>query len=211
MGLVLSGGGAPPPPIPPRVRLHICLFPFRSTAQTQNCLFPFTSSILLLLLAYGPTVLLSLPWLMKWVSHLGKRLAFTSPYLMAGGYPSLLPVDTVSELAAANLFNSIIFVLPHSALRVSKLNQILGTRHGRLVYNLIAAGSLHRFLCCFRPYNCPVLFELPIPEQLHNLLSLGCLVLAAVCFLSDQSTWGLLGMTPALYCIERAHLPPPGM
>jgi hypothetical protein len=130
---------------------------------------------------------------------------------MAGGYPSHPPLDSVSELAAANFMNALIFVLPHSVLRVSKMSQILGRRHGRLAYNLIAAASLHRFLSFFSPFKCPILFELPIPDDVHNILSLGCLIVAAVCFLSDKKTWGLLGTTSALFCVERTYLPPPGM
>lgn len=71
--------------------------------------------------------------------------------------------------------------------------------YARLCYaSLCSAVPLHLFLARFRPLDSPVVLTLPLPELVHDALSLGCLVFAFVVLVLDERTWTLIGVRRAL-------------
>ena len=71
--------------------------------------------------------------------------------------------------------------------------------YARLLYaSLCSAVPLHLFLARFRPLDSPVVLTLPLPELVHDALSLGCLVLAFCVLVLEERTWTLMGLRRAL-------------
>lgn len=150
------------------------------------------------------------------VSHLGAQWPPLSSWLPGGGQPGGSGADAADaclDFFAWNVPVALIFVLPHSLLRVRRLTAVL-SRFGleaqaRLLYNGIAAVTLHGLLCHLRPLRTPVVMEMPLPPPVHLALSLGCLALATFSFAFDKGTSALLGIAPALG--QPAKPPPAGM
>lgn len=133
-----------------------------------------------------------------WVSHLGKRVPALSPMLVAQGYPGNEEVEGLVEFFQANLPAAFLFVLPHSFIRVPRLQKWVSVQYGRLLYNMIAAASLHVFLALFRPMKAEVLFTMPFGTFNHAVLSVGMLVFAFVGMMADYRTYHILGLAKAL-------------
>lgn len=169
----------------------------------------------LLVYAAAAYIIWILSGTVAFVSHLGAQsdaLAVpVSVLLPASGQPRGEPVDSILELFLRNLHLAFIFVLPHSIL-AGKRGRWLFSRlhlesHTRLIYNVIAATTLHMFLANFRPLVSPVVLEMPFPPELHLSLSLGCLMFAlrAMCF--APGTPELLGVRQALRQEYRPQVP----
>merc|ERR1712187_689056 len=141
--------------------------------------------------------------ILAFVSHLGEQAPWLAPFLPATGQTmSGGSASTLSEFLRCNIPGALLFVLPHSLLRPQRLYawfaRIGLAAYDRLAYNLLAAISLHCFLCNFVGLRTPVVMWLPLPEVAHLCLSGGCLVFAAFCFVSNPRTATLLGVSRAL-------------
>ncbi|CAL6289700.1 unnamed protein product [Bathycoccus prasinos] len=112
-----------------------------------------------------------------WISHLGYRVPSLQPLIAAKGYPR------------GNVPTALVFVLPHSLLTPKRLRTIFG-RHGRLLYNVMAAVTLHMFLLTFKP--------LKSPEEIHNFTPISMLLCAAYAFCRAPETYDMLGVNSSL-------------
>ena len=146
-----------------------------------------------------------------WISHLGHRLPSLQQFLPAQGYPSNAPpAQTVLSFLTSNVPLSLLFVLPHSFLVPSRMRKIVGKQHGRLLYNFMAALTLHGLLYNFTPLNTPVVMTFPLDTRCHDFLSVGCLCYAAFAFLKSPQTMGLLGVADALHLTDQRYQTPSG-
>jgi len=102
------------------------------------------------------------------------------------------------QLARANIPAALGFVLPHTLLRPARLARYAGIQWSRLLYNFVAAASLHVFLVGFVPHASPPLVTLPVMPGVHATLSAGALALAFFALVAEPRTWGLLGVPQAL-------------
>jgi hypothetical protein len=115
-----------------------------------------------------------------WISHLGHRAAWLQRFLLAKGFPSNAPTKNLATFFIGNVPTALGFVLPHSLLPPKKLYALMHSwskselvhsipiagpvvthflrlpGSGRLVYNAIAAGTLHFLLFHFAPLATPV-------------------------------------------------------
>ena len=132
-----------------------------------------------------------------WVSHLGKRVPALSPLFVAGGYPGNEEVEGLVAFFQANLPAAFLFVLPHSFIRVPRLQKWVSVQYGRLLYNMIAAASLHVFLVLFRPMKADLLFTMPFGSFNHAVLSVVMLSFAFVAMMADYRTYHILGLAKA--------------
>ena len=134
-----------------------------------------------------------------WISHLGYRVPWLQPLIAAKGYPSnrSCPEGKIWEFFKENVPTALVFVLPHSLLTPKRLRTIFG-RHGRLLYNGMAAVTLHMFLLTFKPLKSPVLMELPIKKEIHNFTSISMLLCAAYAFCRAPETYDMLGVNSSL-------------
>ena len=134
-----------------------------------------------------------------WISHLGYRVPSLQPLIAAKGYPSnrSCPEGKIWEFFRENVPTALVFVLPHSLLTPKRLRTIFG-RHGRLLYNVMAAVTLHMFLLTFKPLKSPVLMELPIKKEIHNFTSISMLLCAAYAFCRAPETYDMLGVNSSL-------------
>ena len=144
--------------------------------------------------AYVQWVLLSI---VAWVSHLGLRCPQLQPFLAANGYPSNSGAKNLFSFLQHNIPHAILFVLPHSLLLPKTLKKYCG-QYGRLLYNLMAAFSLHFFLYNFQPLQTPVLMNLPIPHSVHVVTSITMLSFAGYSFCTSPQTMDLLGVNVLL-------------
>jgi len=180
----------PPNPSPPQPTA------WKTDSIAGNALFVHTIS------AYVVWVLLGV---VAYIGHLGAQAPMLAPFLPGGGQPGgkhNLSADGMLEFWYANIGACLGFVLPHSFLRPRRLSSYLATiglqSYDRLLYNVIAAASLHFFLCTMVPLRTPVVMKMPFPPLVHLVLSAGCLVYAAACFLANPKTTILLGVSRAL-------------
>lgn len=174
---------------------------------------PLHATVVRFAAAYITWVLLGT---VAFVSHLGEQAPSAAAFLPAYGRPGGRANSSAAGLLSflgLNAPAALAFVLPHSLLRPQRLALWLAraklASHGRLVYNVIAAASLHALLASFVPLRTPVVIQLPLAPDLHVLLSAGCLAFAATCFVTDPRTASLLGLPQALG--RSAPRPPPGM
>ena len=135
--------------------------------------------------------------IVAWVSHLGFRCQHLQPFLAANGYPSNNGAPDTLSFLKYNIPNAILFVLPHSLLLPKTLRKYFG-KHGRLLYNLMAAMSLHLFLYNFKPLQTPILMHLPIYKELHVFTSVSMLAFASYSFCTAPETYDLLGINLSL-------------
>jgi hypothetical protein len=99
---------------------------------------------------------------------------------------------------AKNVPLALLFTLPHSVMRISRLQQLGCGRYSRLVYCIISAVTLHIFMALFTPPPCnPVLLVLPMPERV-TVVSVGILMFATGCLCLNPRTWTLVGLDQAL-------------
>ena len=80
---------------------------------------------------------------------------------------------------------------------------------GRLIYNLISAGTLHFLLRYFSPLTTPIVAQLPFPETFHMWLSVAFLGFAMVSMVFEPQTYGLLGVGQTLKWHSKYSTPPP--
>ena len=144
-----------------------------------------------------------------WVSHVGQTVSCISSLFAAKAYPSNDSTQILTTFFQSNLLNALLFMLPHSLLTPKRIVYIISNsfspkyiKYSRLLYNLIAAITLHRFLSHFRSLESPVLFTLPINETCHACTSTICLIGALACFVTNAHTYDILGFTNALNCNE---------
>jgi len=148
------------------------------------------------------------------VSHLGEQAPWLAPFLPGGGQPGgvdkALEAEDVVQFLRLNAMPAFRFVVPHSVLRPKRLSAWLGRvglqLHDRLMYNAIAAATLHHFLATSVPLRTPVVMEMPLLPSLHLMLSGGCLLYATVCFLADEGTPILLGVARSLEHADSSRL-----
>ena len=168
----------------------------KSTNGTRKSVSPLSVFIAYSLAFYTMWVLLST---VAWISHLGYRVPWLQPLIAAKGYPSnrSCPEGKIWEFFKENVPTALVFVLPHSLLTPKRLRTIFG-RHGRLLYNGMAAVTLHMFLLTFKPLKSPVLMELPIKKEIHNFTSISMLLCAAYAFCRAPETYDMLGVNSSL-------------
>lgn len=153
---------------------------------------------------------------LAFVCHLGEQAPCVAAFLPAFGTPGGRTGSSASGILSLVQLNTpvaLAFILPHSLLRPHRLAALLGrsglAAHGRLVYNVLAAASLHALEASFVPLRTPVVVAFPLPPLLHLVLSAGGIVFAATCFLADPRTTSLLGVSQSLGL--GAPKPPAGM
>jgi len=163
--------------------------------------------------AVGVYVLWVLVGVVAFISHFGNQVPCVAPWLPAGGHPrrDIPSASTISEFLYHNIPVSILFVFPHSVLRPNKLALLLSKvkleSYDRILYNAIAAMSLHFLMRALQPLNTPVVMRLPIPSSLHAAISGGCLIFAGASASTDPGTAVLLGIPRALNTRASATIP----
>jgi hypothetical protein len=165
-----------------------------------------------------------------WISHLGARAPRLSGFLTARGFPGNAPAEGLTQFLRANVPAAIGFVAPHSLLPPRRMHSfckrlasdaervwfgsfaaffLRRPGSGRLLYNALAAGTLHFLLANFTPLTTPVVASLPFPENAHVFLSVSCLLLAVISMLAEPQTYGLLGTGQMLGWSPKFATPPP--
>jgi hypothetical protein len=150
----------------------------------------------------------------SFVSHLGKQSSLLAQWLPAGGEPGRTAdhlAEDVWSFLRMNIPYALLFVAPHSVLRPTVLARLLAKvgllEYSRLAYNLMAALSLHFFLCKNVALKTPVVMVLPLPAWFHLSLSAGFLAYAAVSTLLDRGTPSLLGVAQVVRRHQAVSLP----
>lgn len=166
----------------------------KSTNGTRKSVSPLSVFIAYSLAFYTMWVLLST---VAWISHLGFRVPILQPFIAAKGYPKNDSCRDVWEFFRENIPTALVFVLPHSLLTPRRFRRIFG-RNGRLMYNFMAAVTLHVFLRAFKPLKSPIVMELPIKKEIHNFTSISMLLYAAYGFCKAPETYDMLGVNSSL-------------
>ena len=148
-----------------------------------------------------------------WVSHLGARITALGRLLPGHGAPVNAPASGIFTFFGANVPLACCFVLPHSILLPHRLRKLVGQRYTRLAYCLHSGLSLHLLLSWFTPLATPIVFDMPCPTALHDVLSLCCLIYATACYAREPATFHLLGTVDALgwECIKGLRKAPAKM
>ena len=130
----------------------------------------------------------------------GRTSGLVSRVLAAQANPLRREPEGLWQVVKAGGPPGVTFIITHSFFRPAQLTRLGAGRYAQLLYCLSSAVVLHWFLVAFVPHDSPVVFRLDdvIPPVVHAFLSLGCLVVAFLALLLNQSTYTLLGVPQAL-------------